>query len=109
MYDTLYIKLPDYFTSSMNPDKTVTVLIARVYDINTREPIVSSLHSNLLQFNRSADDYIMTTNVLYPTPKSFQVPSTQSTYEVWLRRIDGSLIDLDPSKTRVIIEFMLNY
>ena len=108
-YDTIYIDLPRYFVLAKNPHKYVSILIVRLFDLTTNQEITSSMHSNLIRTNESADDYCCTCNMLYPIPKKYPMPDNKGKFEVWFRRINGSIIDLDPTKTRCVIELTLEY
>ena len=108
-FDTAYIVLPEYFTQSSNPQKSVRILFVRLYDLVNETQYDASLHSTLLQFNNSADNYICATNIAYPHPKSFIVGNSQQHFEVWFRKMNGEIIDLTPAETRMIIEMELEY
>ena len=110
-YDTLHIKFPEYFIESGNPKKRIEVEICRLYDMTLDEPyeMAASMHSDIWNINDSADHYICSTNTLYNNPKCYTVGDNRSVFEVWFYRPDGSVIDLDPVKTRAIIEFVLKY
>ena len=110
-YDTLHIKFPEYFIESGNPKKRIEVEICRLYDMTLDEPyeMAASMHSDIWNINDSADHYICSTNTLYNNPKCYTVGDNRSVFEVWFYRPDGSVIDLDPIKTRAIIEFVLKY
>ena len=110
-FDTVYINLPAYFVQSRSPNKRIILLQARLIDISsdTFTPIAGSLHSSLIQMNESADNYCMSTNMLYPVPPSFTLPDNRCRFECWCRSLNGTLIDLDQTKTRLILETVLEY
>ena len=112
LYDTIFIDLPMYFCQSNNANKSLSITIARLFDIsdtsNPRE-IISSMHSNIVRINESADNYCCSCNMIYPIPKDYPMPDNKSRFEVWFRDIYGNLIDLDTKKIRCIIEMTLHY
>ena len=71
--------------------------------------LASTMHSDLVQFRPSADSYVMSTNVMYNWEKKFHIPTNKSTFDIWFRNLTGKLIDLDPAKTRIIIELLLTF
>lgn len=109
MYDTLYISLPQFFTSSPNSKKTVGIIIARLFDLAECKEIVGSIHSTLVQFDASANNYCCATNLIYPQPKRFNIADNSSIFEVWCRDLNGNIIDLDPARTRLILELLLEF
>ena len=116
-YDTLHIKFPEYFIESGNPNKRIEVEICRLFDLTSTDSytgeagmeIAASMHSDIWNINDSADHYICSTNTLYNNPKCYTVGDNRSVFEIWFYKPDGSVIDLDPTKTRAIIEFVLKY
>ena len=116
-YDTFYIKFPEYFTESNSHNKQIEVEICRLFDMTavdsytgeTGVEMSASMHSDIWTANDSADHYICSTNTLYNNPKCYTVGDNRSVFEVWFYKPDGSVIDLDPLKTRAIIEFVLKY
>ena len=108
-YNTITIQLPQYFTNALNPNKTVQVLMVRLYDPSTSERIEGSAHSDIVMTSASADYYVCATNLAYPIPKTYVIPTNKPTFNVWFKRVDGSIVDLEPSKTRVIIELLLTF
>ena len=116
-YDTLHIKFPDYFVESGNPYKQVEVEICRLFDLTkddsyteeTGIEMAASMHSDIWNINDSADHYICSTNTLYNNPKCYTIGDNRGIYEIWFYKPDGSVVDLDPLKTRAIIEFVLKY
>ena len=116
-YDTLHIKFPEYFIESGNPNKRNEVEICRLYDMTSTDSytgetgleMAASMHSDIWNVNDSADHYICSTNTLYNNPKCYTVGDNRSVFEIWFYRPDGSVIDLDPVKTRAVIEFVLKY
>ena len=116
-YDTLHIKFPEYFIESGNPNKRIEVEICRLYDMTSTDAYTgkagvemsASMHSDIWNVNDSADHYICSTNTLYNNPKCYTVGDNRSVFEIWFYRPDGSVIDLDPVKTRAVIEFVLKY
>lgn len=116
-YDTLHIKFPEYFIESGNPNKRIEVEICRLFDMTSSDAysgetgveMAASMHSDIWNINDSADHYICSTNTLYNNPKCYTVGDNRSVFEIWFYKPDGSVIDLDPAKTRAIIEFVLKY
>ena len=106
-YDTLHIKFPEYFIESGNPNKRIEV--DDPYTGEDGMEMAASMHSDIWNINDSADHYICSTNTLYNNPKCYTVGDNRSVFEIWFYRPDGSVIDLDPTKTRAIIEFVLKY
>ena len=51
IFNTLTIKLPQYFTSSMNPNKNVQIEMVRLFDIENEKLIIGSAHSDLIMLN----------------------------------------------------------
>ena len=116
-YDTFYIKFPEYFTESKSHNKQIEVEICRLFDMTatneytgeTGVEMSASMHSDIWTANDSAEHYICSTNTLYNNPKCYVIGDNRSVFEVWFYKPDGSVIDLDPLKTRAIIEFVLRY
>ena len=108
-YNAITFKLPEYFTNARNPNKTVQVLLVRLYDLATQAKIEGSVHSNLVMSQQSADYYICATNLAYPNPKTYTISDNKAMFDVWFKRVNGSIVDLDPTKTRVIIELLLTF
>ena len=71
--------------------------------------LTATMHSDIVQINSSADNYCVATNIAYPHPKKYVLPTAQQQFQVWFRRMDGTIIDVTPSETRVIIEMELEY
>ena len=108
-FDTFYCDLPSYFINSTNPNKEIQVLICRVYDLETGFEIQSSMHSDIVMINASADNYVAATNTLYNVPKRYRIGDNRANFKIWFRDIWGNLINLDPKKTRAIVELVLVY
>ena len=108
-FNTLTIKLPSYFTSSTNPNKAVEILLVRLVDTETEIPIDGSAHSDLIMSNASADYYLSSVNLAYPVPRRFVIPDNKAVFNVWFKRINGKVVDLNPSNVRVIMEMNLIY
>lgn len=109
-YDTLYITLPEVFTNSGNTHKTVQIYVVHLYDLETRCEIpYASMYSDLIQVNKSADNYCCACNIYHSTPKDFIIADSKSVFEVWFRDIGGEIIDLNPTKTRIIFEMLLTF
>ena len=108
-YDTIYIDLPKYFTSTPNPKKEVVILLVRLFDMETMNEITASLHTNLIRNSESADNYLCATNIAYPVPKKYVCSDNKEKFECWFRDLKGHIIDLDPSKRRVVIECVLRF
>ena len=109
LYDTIWIQLPQYFVNSSNPKKSIDVLMVRVFDVNNGVELVASVHSDIVQMNKSSDSYMCAANQLYPIPKKYIMPDNTAVFEVWVRRMDGNILDLDPDQTRVVMELLLKY
>ena len=109
LYDTLYISLPSFFTTCPNSKKCVSIIIARLFDLAECKEIIGSIHSSLVQFDASANNYCCSSNILYPQPKRFNIADNTAIFEVWCRDLNGSIIDLDPAKTRLILELLLEF
>ena len=109
LYDTIWIQLPQYFVNSPNPKKSIDVLMVRVFDVNNGVELVASVHSDIVQMNKSSDSYMCAANQLYPIPKKYIMPDNTAVFEVWVRRMDGNILDLDPDQTRVVMELLLKY
>ena len=71
--------------------------------------LASTMHSDLVQFRPSADSYVMSTNVMYNWEKKFHIPTNKSTFDIWFRDMFGRIIEVDPAKTRIIIELLLTF
>ena len=109
MYDTLYIALPSFFTQAPNSKKSVSIIIARLFDITEQKELAGSIHSTLVQFDASADSYCCTANLLYSEPKRYIIADNKTIFEVWARDIQGNIYDLNPAKTRLILELLLEF
>ena len=109
LYDTIWIQLPQYFVNSSNPKKSIDVLMVRVFDVINGVELVASVHSDIVQMNKSSDSYMCAANQLYPIPKKYIMPDNTAVFEVWVRRMDGNILDLDPDQTRVVMELLLKY
>ena len=109
IFNTLTIKLPQYFTSSMNPNKNVQIEMVRLFDIENEKLIIGSAHSDLIMLNATADFYVCATNVAYPHPKTFTISDNKGIFNMWFKTITGSVVDIAPSKARVIVEMILSY
>ena len=114
-FDTMYITLPEYFVNSPNQNKSISILVVRLFDLTDTvhdspdHQITATMHSDIVQVNSSADNYCVATNIAYPHPKKYVLPTAQQQFQVWFRRMDGTIIDVTPSETRVIIEMELEY
>ena len=113
LYDTIVIDLPNWFSQSANPEKSIELEYIHLYqyiaDTDTWTPIPSTMHSDLVQFYKSADNYVCSTNMMYSFPKKFIIGDKKDTFDMWFRDMAGYLIDLDTTKTRVILELVLRY
>ena len=110
-YDTVYITLPTYFTQSRNANKRIHIQQVKLFDITSDEPteINASMHSDIVQINASADNYCCFCNALYPIPPTFTLSDNKSKFECWFRDLKGNLVDIDPTKVRLILETVLEY
>ena len=127
-YDTLVFELPDYFTQSTNPNKSVEFQYVhfleykyeQVYNETTGtytteytgeyDMLPATMHSTLVQYRPSADCYVCATNVMYTWIKKFIIPSNMFSFEMWFRNIrTGEVLDVNPTKHRVLIELLLTY
>ena len=108
-FDTIYIDLPTYFAQSPNTRKSVSILQARLFDVVSDTEITGSLHSSLVQTDSSSDNYVCSTNKLYPIPPTFCVPTRQMRFECWCRDIHNKLIDLDTKKAHLLLELLLEF
>ena len=112
VWDTVYIPFPEYFAQSRDINKSISIILARVIsfedDPNGIE-IQSSLHSDLVVTDASAGNYICATNTLYNFPPEYKVYDNTKTWSCWFYTMNGQLVDLRPSKVRVIIEFLLKW
>ena len=122
VYDTICFELPDYFTDSQTTNKSVELqyihLLQRkkIIDPNTGDPIYlpwdyvpATMHSDLVQFRPNADYYVCATNVMYTWTKKFVIPAGKKSFDLWFRTMDGAIVNLDPTLTRVIVELLLAY
>ena len=71
--------------------------------------LASTLHSDLVQFRPSADSYVMSTNIMYNWQKKFIIPDSRASFDIWFRDLNGFIIEMDPVKTRIIIELLLTF
>ena len=108
-YDTVYIDLPPNFVQSRNPNKNISILLVRLFDLTSNSEITASLHSDISRIDSSADHYCCACNLLYTPPKSYPSPDNKQKFECWFRTIDGSIVELDPTKTRFVIELVLEF
>ena len=95
-------------TITTNSDGT-TETITEVSNNEEWIALASTMHSDLIQFRPSADSYVMSTNVMYNWEKKFYLPTNKSSFDIWFRDMFGRVIELDPSKTRIIIELLLTF
>ena len=108
VFNTIYITLPEYFYHSKNP-KSISIQYVKVYDLMNNKEIVSSMYSNLNQLNISANYYICSCNTVYAKDKKYNIMDSTQKFEVWLKHMNGSLVNINPRKSRVIIEMLLEY
>ena len=111
-WDTIFVDLPSYFVNSTHSHKSVEIELVRVIDFESWKDgveVISSMHSDLADQDASSDCYVCASNTLYNNPKSYLVGANRNKMECWFRRIDGSIINLHPAKTRIIIEMLLRY
>lgn len=109
LYDTIFIDLPLYFVQSNTAHKTVSIIQARLFDVRTETEITGSLHSSLVQINTSDDNYVCSTNKVYPIPPCFVMGTRQTRFECWCRNMKNELIDLSTKKTRLVLELLLEF
>ena len=113
LYDTITIQLPNWFSQSANSEKSVELEYIHLYQIDPTNgvwySVPSTMHSDLVQFYKSADNYVCSTNMMYSFPKKFVIGDKKDTFDMWFRDMAGYLIDLDTTKTRVILELVLRY
>ena len=113
IYDTLCFELPDYFTESAFTGKAVELQYIHLlqYSVNDKEwyYVPSTMHSDLVQFRPSADSYVCATNVMYTWTKRFVIPRNMPSFDLWFRDMNGTIINMDPTITRVIVELLLTY
>ena len=107
--NTIYCTLPPYFIHSRDPGKEIQLLIFRVFDLEQGCEIQATLHSDISIIDASADHYIASSNTLYSIPKRYKIGDNRSMFQMWLRDLNGNLLDLDVTKLRVIIELVLSY
>ena len=95
-------------TTTTNADGTSTTTT----EVSNNEEwiaLASTMHSDLVQFRPSADSYVMSTNVMYNWEKRFYLPNNKASFDIWFRDMFGRVIELDPAKTRIIIELLLTF
>ena len=107
--NTIYCSLPAYFIHSRDAKKEIQLLIFRAFDLEGGYEIQATLHSDIASIDASADHYIASSNTLYSVPKSYKIGDNRSMFQMWLRDLNGNLLDLDTTKLRVIIELVLSY
>lgn len=88
---------------------TTTTTSTEITDETEWNTVPSTMHSDLVQFRPSADSYVMSTNVMYNWQKKFTLPDAKSSFDIWFRDLNGFIIDMDPMKTRIIIELLLTF
>ena len=112
IYDTVCFELPDYFVESRNPNKSVEFQLVHclIKDADgTWNYLPATMHSDVVQYRSSADSYVCSTEVMYTQRKHFYIPNTQKSFDLWFRDMNGDILDMTPTTTRVIIELLLTY
>ena len=107
--NTIYCYLPPYFVHSRSPNKEIQLLIFRVFDLTTGTEIQASMHSDICMMDASADNYIASSSTLYTIPKRYKIGDNRSVFQLWFRDLYGNLLNIQPDKVRIIVEFVLSY
>ena len=107
--DTLTIALPQWFVQSPSTNKSISVLAVHLFAADTSTPISATFHSNIAQFDPSADSLICLTNTIYATPKKYPMPTHKQTFDAWFRAMDDTILDIRPSVVKAIIELELQW
>ena len=108
-YDTVYCDLPPNFVQSRNPNKNISILLVRLFDLTSNQEIIGSLHSDIVRIDSSADHYVCATNLLYVPPKQYVCPDNKKSFECWFRKVNGDIVDLERTKTRFVCEMLLEF
>ena len=107
------IDLPDYFVQSRSSPKIVGVEKITVYRKQRGEwqPVLCSVHSDsFARSNANFDFFICQGNVeYYGCPREFTLGDTEPTFSFWLKDATGNVIDVYPTKTKVIMELVLKF
>lgn len=108
-YDTVFCELPPNFVQSRNPNKNISILIVRLFDLTNNTEIIGSLHSDIVRVDSSADHYVCATNLLYVPPKQYLCPENKNKFECWFRKLNGDIVELERTKTRFVCELLLEF
>ena len=96
-------------TETDTAGQTTTQTTQFISNNNEWNALASTLHSDLVQFRPSADSYVMSTNIMYNWQKKFIIPDSRASFDIWFRDLNGFIIEMDPVKTRIIIELLLTF
>jgi hypothetical protein len=111
LFDTLQIDLPIAFVSSNN-EKYITVNNARALNVETDHPydiFAAACYSNLIQDNPYGDYFLTFCDEKKPFLKRIPIYDARTRFNIWFKGAKGHIIDLDPRKTRIVIELLLDF
>jgi hypothetical protein len=108
LYDTIRIEFPNDFIQSIN-NKFINVITAKYY--NYQKGAISdmaSISSDVCQ-DTNYDDSFLCLCGESEYNKRLQIYDARTQFTLWVKNVYGNIIDLDPAKTRIFVELLLEY
>lgn len=107
------VDLPPYFAQSKCSRKIIGVQKITVYQKKHGEwqPVNCSVHSDsFVRENAFFDFFVCLANTdMYSSPKEFVIGDSAGEFTFWLRDTAGKIMDVYPTKTKVIMELVLKF
>ena len=108
-YSALCCSLPPYFVHSYNKDKKVWFKNVQVWqkvdDEWTNNQV--KVYSDIIQFYRPINSFLCLSNYKHEDPDYYTIADNKDTFLLWCKSVDGTTIDMDPTKTLVLMELIL--
>jgi hypothetical protein len=74
-----------------------------------RDVFAGTCYSNLVQDNPYDDDFLVFTDEHKLLDKKLIIYDAKTKFNIWFKSAYGQVIDLDPTKTRIIVELILEF
>ena len=111
--NTVTVDLPDYFVQARSSRKIVGVRKITVYQKRRGEwqPVNCSVHSDtFVRSDACFDFFVCMGNVdMYSAPVEAVIGDSEPTFTFWLKDAAGNVMDVYPTKTKVIMELILKF
>jgi hypothetical protein len=106
----MMIDFPVEFTQSIRP-KFIKVHYGKYFDYRADHELYPrgvSISSDIVQDERYDDGFFCVCNEK-TLDKVLQVYDARAKFFLWVKDVYGQIVDLDPTKSRIVVELLLEY